>query len=64
MGALPQAREIVFEVQMQMSKEKIARKQKKKKNFLPTHQTFFIFFLFGPLLLHSKLLTFSFLKTI
>jgi len=59
MGVLPQAPEIIFEVQMKMSNEKIARK---KKRIFPTYKTrfFFFFFLFGPLL-HSKLLTFSFL---
>jgi hypothetical protein len=58
MGALPQALEIIFEVQMKRRNEKIAR----RKISFPTHKTrfFFLFFLlFGPLLL-SKLLTFSF----
>ncbi len=31
MGALPQALEIILEVQMKMSNEKIAKKKKKKK---------------------------------
>jgi hypothetical protein len=41
MGALPQALEIIFEVQMKRSNEKITRK---KKNF-PTRKTYiFLFF--------------------
>jgi len=56
MGALPQALEIIFEMQRKRSNEKIARR---KKSF-PTHKTLFFPVVFGPLLL-SKLLTFSFL---
>jgi hypothetical protein len=55
MGALPQALEIIFEVQMKRSNEKIVRRkiasQLIKRVFFP------LSFLFGPLLL-SKLLTF------
>jgi len=50
MGALPQALEIVFEVQRKRSNEKITSK---KKSF-PTYKMRFFFFcllLFGPLLL-------------
>jgi hypothetical protein len=42
MGMLPQALEIIFEVQMERSNEKITRR---KINF-PTHKTFFFFFFF------------------
>jgi hypothetical protein len=57
MRALPQALEIIFEVQMKMSNEKIAR----RKISFATHKPrlFLFFLLFGPALL-SKLLTFSF----
>jgi hypothetical protein len=56
MGALPRALEIIFEMQMKMSNEKIAR----RKIIFPTHKThfFFFFLLFGHVQL-SKLLTFS-----
>jgi hypothetical protein len=58
MGALSQALQIIFEVQRKKSNENSS----KKKNKLPTHKTFFFLVpLFGPLLLLSKLLTFSFL---
>jgi hypothetical protein len=53
MGALPQALEIIFEVQRKKSNEKITRK---KTSFL-THKMHFVFFLTGPLLL-SNLMTF------
>jgi len=57
MGALPQDPEIIFEVQMKRSNEKIVRR---KIAFQLTKHVFSpFFFLFGPLLL-SKLLTFSF----
>jgi hypothetical protein len=39
MGVLPQAPEIIFEVQMKMSNEKIARKNK----IFSTHKTPFFF---------------------
>jgi hypothetical protein len=55
MGVLPQALEIVFEVQRKRSNENITRKI---KAFQVTKRAFFLFF--GPLLL-SKLLTFLFL---
>jgi hypothetical protein len=42
MGVLPQAPEIIFEVQMKMSNEKIARK--KKESFQLTKHVFFSFF--------------------
>jgi hypothetical protein len=54
MGVLPQALEIIFEMQMKRSNEKIAR----RKISFPTHKILFFSF-FGPLLL-SKLLAFSF----
>jgi hypothetical protein len=58
MKVLPQAVEIIFEVQRKRNNEKIARR---KINFSTYKMQFFSFFLlFGPLLL-SKLLTFSFL---
>jgi len=55
MRVLPQALEIIFEVKMKGSNEKIAR----RKITFSTHKTSF-FLLFGPILI-SKLLTFSFL---
>jgi hypothetical protein len=51
---LPQALEIIFELQMKRNNEKIAR----RKISFPTYKTFF--FLLA-LLLFSKLLTFLFL---
>jgi len=58
MGMLPQVLEIIFEVQRKMSNEKITRREIS----FPTYKTrfFFLFFLFGPLLL-SKFVTFLFL---
>jgi hypothetical protein len=58
MGTLPQALEIIFEVQMKRSNEKIGR----RKISFSTHKTCFFNLKkkFGPLLL-SKLITFSFL---
>jgi hypothetical protein len=59
MGAIPPALEIILEVQMKRSNEKIVR----RKISISTHKTCFFFLsllLFGPLLL-SKLVTFSFL---
>jgi hypothetical protein len=58
MGVLPQALEIIFEVQRKMINEKISRK---KKSF-PTYKRrfFFFFLLFGPLL-PSNLIAFIFL---
>jgi hypothetical protein len=53
MGALPQALEIIFEMQRKMRNEKIAR----RKISFSTYKMLF-FPLFGPLLL-SRLLTFS-----
>jgi hypothetical protein len=44
MGALHQALENIFEVQMKRSNEKITRNQKKKKSF-PTYKTCFVFLL-------------------
>jgi hypothetical protein len=41
MGALPQAQEIIFEVQMKRNNEKIAR----RKISFPTYKTLFFFFL-------------------
>jgi hypothetical protein len=55
-GALLQALEIIFEVQMKRNNEKIVRR---KIAFQLTKHVFFPSFLFGPLLL-SKILTFSF----
>jgi hypothetical protein len=55
MGGLPQAQEIIFEVQSKMNNEKITRK---KKNF-PTYKTHSFFLFFFSLDLPS-LLTFSF----
>jgi hypothetical protein len=47
MEALPQALEIIFEVQMERNNEKIT----KRKISFPTHKTcFFVVFLFGPVL--------------
>jgi hypothetical protein len=54
MGALPQALEIIFEVQRESSNEKIRRK---KKDF---HLTKCVFFLFFGTLLLSNLITFLF----
>jgi hypothetical protein len=58
MGALPQALEIILEVQRKMINEKISRKIKS----FPTYKRhfFFFFLLFGPLL-PSNLITFIFL---
>jgi hypothetical protein len=56
MGVLPQALEIIFEVQMKMINEKITR----KKKWLFNLQNSFFFLLFGPLLL-SNLMPFLFL---
>jgi hypothetical protein len=58
MGALPQALEIIFEVQGKRSNEKITRKKKKLSNL--QNVGFFFFLLFRPLLL-SNLITFLFL---
>jgi hypothetical protein len=59
MGVLPQAQEIIFEMQRKMSNEKNSKK--KTKAFQLTKRIcFFFFLLFEPLLL-LKLLTFSFL---
>jgi len=52
MGMLPQALEIIFEVQRKRNDEKI-----KKEIHFPTYKTFFFF---GPLLF-SNLITFLFL---
>jgi hypothetical protein len=57
MGVLPQALEILFEMQRKRSNEKITRK-KKKKSF-PTHKLVFFFSFLWPVLF-SKFLTFSF----
>jgi hypothetical protein len=51
MGALPQALEIIFEVQ---------RKKSNKKKSFPNYKTLFYFLPFGPVLL-SELITFLFL---
>jgi hypothetical protein len=59
MGALPQALEIVFEVQRKRSNEKITRKKKKLSN-LRNAFFFFCLLLFGPLLL-LNIITFLFL---
>jgi hypothetical protein len=56
MRALPQALEIIFEVQKRRSNEKTARK---KKSF-STYKMQFFFFSLDPFLF-SKLLTFSFI---
>jgi hypothetical protein len=53
MGVLPEALEILFEVQMKRSNEKVIRKKKVSK------LTRCIFFLFEPILL-SNLITFLF----
>jgi hypothetical protein len=58
MRTLPQALEILFEMQRKRSNEKIARR--KNKLFQLTKRVSFSPLLFGPLLL-SNLLTFSFL---
>jgi hypothetical protein len=57
MGVLPQALEIIFEVQMNWSNEKIAR----RKISFPTHKMWFFFslLLFEPFLL-SKILIYIF----
>jgi len=57
MRMLPQALEIIFEVQRKKNNEKITRR---KLSFSTYKMIFFLFLLFGRLLL-SKLLTFSFL---
>jgi hypothetical protein len=54
MGALSQALEVIFEVQMERNNKQITR----RKISFPTHKTRFFLFLFSLLL--SKLLTFSF----
>jgi len=56
MGALPQALEILFEMQRKRSNEKITRKKKKK---FSNSRNLFFFFFFWPVLF-SKFLTFSF----
>jgi hypothetical protein len=56
MRALPQALEIIFEMQVKKSNEKIARR---KISFLAHKTRFFVFSLHN--FLFSKLLTFSFL---
>jgi hypothetical protein len=48
MGMIPQALEIIFEVQRKRNNERIARK---KKAFQLTKCVFFFFLLFEPLLL-------------
>jgi hypothetical protein len=56
MGVLPQALEIIFEVQRKRSNEKITRREIS----FPIYKTFFsFFFFFGPLQL-SNLITFLF----
>jgi hypothetical protein len=59
MGALPQALEIIFQVQGKRSNEKFYKKKNKLSNFKNMF-FFFIFLLFGPLLF-SNLITFLFL---
>ncbi len=55
MGVLPQALEIIFEMQRKMSNEKITRRE----IIFPTYKTIFsFFFLFFRLLLISNLRTF------
>jgi len=55
---LPQALEILFEVQRKRSNEKITKKKEKKKAFqLIKHVFFFLSILFGHLLF-SNLITF------
>jgi len=60
MGMLPQALEIIFEVQMERSNEKIAR----RKISFPTHKTcfFFLFFSLDPsnFKASSSLISYSF----
>jgi hypothetical protein len=58
MGALSQALQIIFEVQMKRNNENNSKKKNKTSN---SKNVLFLFPLFGPLLLLSKLLTFSFL---
>jgi hypothetical protein len=54
MGALPQALEIIFEVQKKRINEKITRK---KEAFQFTKHVLFLFFLlFGPLLLSNLII--------
>jgi hypothetical protein len=57
METLPEALEILFEVQRKRNNEKISKKKNKLSN--SKNMIFFCFLLFGPLLL-SKLLTFTF----
>jgi hypothetical protein len=62
MGVLPQALEIIVEVQRKRNDEKITKNNKKKKSF-PTYKTYLFFFnflLFGPLLF-SNLIIFLFI---
>jgi hypothetical protein len=57
MGVLPQASEVIFEVQMKWNNEKV----KRRKISFSTYKTHFIlFFFFGPLLF-SNLIIFLFL---
>jgi hypothetical protein len=56
MGALPQALEIIFAVQMKRSNEKITR----RKISLPTYKPCCFFFLFFGPLSFSNLITFLF----
>jgi hypothetical protein len=56
MEELPQALEIIFEVQRKRSREKISRK---KKVFQLTKHILFIFLFFGPFLF-SNIITFLF----
>jgi hypothetical protein len=58
MGALPQALEIIFEVQRKKNNDK--SNKKKNKHFNLQNVFFFCSFLFGPLL-PSNLITFLFL---
>jgi hypothetical protein len=60
MRALPQALEIIFEVQRKRSIEKIARRKISFSTYKTPFFFFFSFLLFRPRLF-SKLLTFSFL---
>jgi hypothetical protein len=60
MGALPQALEIIFEVQRKRSNEKITRRKNKLSNLQNVCVRVFFFLLFVPLLF-SKLITFLFL---
>jgi hypothetical protein len=57
MEVLPQALEIIFEVQMKRNNNKIGR----RKISFPTHKTRFFFFRLFGLLLPTKLQTFKFL---